>query len=231
MQQVVADCTDLYSVVENSVVVTPATVSRAKLFVERYSDMLKYEGFVFSIHAWEDPDRGRASIGRTNRSEQNIAALQVAAGFLCSKAQRFLASTTAAVTTVPVTSSADDVAGGLQVNNIVSCFASTNETCRDIEFMYGIAGGRLENWRPTSELEWSTCIQLALDIDPSSSSNSVTHRLTDKLSRIQYIIDVCKCNAHLMDDLYVLRTLVIMCLANDCQLIVCLDNGVDVVIV
>ncbi|PNG99546.1 hypothetical protein TSOC_014674 [Tetrabaena socialis] len=104
-QQIVNDCTDLMSVVKNnSVSVTADLLSCAKKFTDRYSDLLKYEGFVFCLHAWEEPDRGRSNIHKTNRTKQNIAALHVAAGFLCAKAQRCLAST--GISFVPV--AADD---------------------------------------------------------------------------------------------------------------------------
>lgn len=235
MAQVVADCNGLMFVVRDSVVVTPEIVERAKSFVQKYSDILKYEGFEFSIHAWEDPDRGRANIGRTNRSKQNIASLHVAAGFLRSKAQRFVDSTTAGITLVPVTrADADEVTEAVadlnvsDMSDIIACYASSTEVRHDFEYMYGIAGGRLENWVPKSGWEWSDLLQMALDILPTHVSSSHPRRmpLAQKLVRIEDVILEFRADVSLTDDLNVLRTLAVMCLANDCKLVVDLAGGV-----
>jgi hypothetical protein len=210
MMKIVADCSGLMSVVDNSITITAEKVACAKTFADRYTDLLKYEGFVFSNHAWDEPDRGRALIENTNRTKQNVAALQVAAGFLSTKAQRWLDS---GITTVPIVPKFDiaNVMEGLQVK---SCFTTSATINRDIEYMHGIAGGQLESWTPKSDFTWSNMLAFGL----------ISHsHLPCKLARLQDMIDLVTSNADhdqsLIEDLRMFRDLLIMCIVNDSQLV------------
>ena len=224
LEQIVNDCSELLAVIDNSTVVTTAgKVTCAKNFIARYALLLQYEGFSFSIHAWEEPDRGRNNIDRINRTKQNLAALHVAAAFLSNKAKRAIDAADA----INIVSVADD---GVQLNldslqvriDVTSCYPQKDCIRNDVEYMFGIAGGRLENWQPCSST-WLGILGLVLPLPLIHCGVS----LVSELSQLDHVLGSFKSRGFpvtFMNDLEVYRSILCLCIASNCNLVIEFDG-------
>jgi hypothetical protein len=98
---------------------------------------------------------------------------------------------------------------------ITRCFPSSKVVRADIEYMHSIPDGRLENWTPTSGKTWDFFVRTFI-------CNFNKH-LPGILAYLEDIIESTK-DKSLIDDLYVMQNIVLMCITHECEFIINTDN-------
>jgi hypothetical protein len=98
---------------------------------------------------------------------------------------------------------------------ITRCFPSSKVVRADIEYMHSIPDGRLENWETNSGKPWDFFVRTFI-------CNFNKH-LPGILAYLEDIIESTK-DKNLMDDLYIMQDIILMCITNECEIIINTNN-------